>query len=81
MLFRFTVRSTDAPPKFESSALVLPFAGYLEARDFGAEIIKKFDLFGPYDRSNGIAIAISAADAVERTALKKKRRVAALAAR
>jgi len=59
MLFRFTVRRTDAPPKFDPSAFVLPFDGHLEAHDFGAEMIRKFDLFGPYDRANGIAINVS----------------------
>lgn len=59
MLFRFTVRSTDAPPKFDPSAFVLPFAGRLEAVDFGAAMIRQFDLLGPYDRANAISIHVS----------------------
>jgi hypothetical protein len=59
MLFRFTIRSTDAHPRFDPSAFVLPFAGHIEAHDFGAEMIRQFDKFGTYDRANGIAINVT----------------------
>jgi hypothetical protein len=57
MLFRFTVRSSDAPERFDPSAFVLPFDDRLRALDFGREMLKTFAVYA--GTANAIAINVS----------------------
>jgi hypothetical protein len=57
MLFRFTVRSADAPAKFDPSAFVLPFDDRLEAYDFAAELLKQYGVFGAGEHPTAINVS------------------------